>query len=96
MKIIIPAGSKLPKFKGKTIETKIKGTHVLLIGEQLPLKKWNIYIECREINERTLIIENTTTEVFNSLTRVSENNLLNFNYNNFLKKFLKKIKKIIN
>lgn len=99
MKVIIPAGSQLTRIKGKTIETKIEGTDIWLIGEQLPSKKWNVYTECKESNQRETIAENTTTVIFNALTNICIKNTLNFNFtgkknklksfSNFLKKFIK-------
>ena len=96
----IKANNQLPKLRGKTIEIKIKGTHIWLVGEKLQSGNWNIYTECKEISKRNLIKENQTTTVFNILSNLAKKNALNFNYaettknlttySNYIKKLLKK------
>jgi len=100
MKIRMPMTSQLPKLKGQTIKTKMKGSHMWLIGEKLESGNWNIYVECKEIDKRKVIGENETTEVFNILSNLAKNNSFNFNYtgteknltsfSNYIKKLLKK------
>ena len=96
----IKANNKLPKLKGKTVEVKMKGTHIWLVGEELQSGNWNIYIECREINKRKIVKEDARTETFNILTNIAKQNALKFQYegtnknltkfSNYLKKLLKK------